>query len=122
MSTFMVESKSIVPVRIFSGAFMGSMNMPGFSLSLTNFSNISSETSTPTATLLRLIDAPHTSPAWPATQNIYPVPEALKGRKRADQFTEVEKEEKKVDIGGPKLLSELNLDTACWRVSADGID
>lgn len=98
-----IESRGIVPVRIFNGSFMGSMNMPGVSLSLLNLTNIADEC--PFASvehLLQLIDAPHTTTAWPATQNIYPVPEKLKSRKRADQFTEVDKEEKVVATG-PKL-------------------
>lgn len=84
---------------------MGSMNMPGFSISLTNLSNISGETGVPVDRLLSLIDAPHNSSAWPATSSIHPLPENLKGRKREDQFIEVEKEEKgKAETPtGPKI-------------------
>lgn len=84
---------------------MGSMNMPGVSLSLLNLTNIAEECSfTSTSHLLELIDAPHNTPGWPATQNMYPVPANLASRKRADQFIEVEKEEKVVHTGGPKLI------------------
>jgi hypothetical protein len=38
---------------------------------------------------------------------MYPVPAHLAHRKRADQFTEVEKEEKVVHTGGPKLVGML---------------
>lgn len=98
-----LEGRGIAPVRIFNGPFMGSMNMPGISLSLLNLTNIAAECSfTSVEHLLQLIDAPHTSVAWPATQNIYPLPEKLRNRKRADQFTEADKEEKVV-VQGPKL-------------------
>jgi dihydroxyacetone kinase len=87
---------------------MGSMNMPGVSLSLLNLTNIAEECSfTSTSHLLELIDAPHNTPGWPATQNMYPVPPNLASRKRADQFIEVEKEEKVVHTGGPKLIGML---------------
>lgn len=100
------EQRSVIPVRIFNGTFMGSMNMPGFSLSLTNLTNISESTKIPVEDLLALVDAPHNTPAWPATQNIYPVPEHLAKRKRQEQFTEVAAEETKVHVQGPKLNSE----------------
>jgi dihydroxyacetone kinase len=104
------EARGIVPKRIFNGPFMGSMNMPGISLSLLNLTNIAEECSfTSTAHLLELIDAPHNTPAWPATQNIYPVPPHLAQRKRADMFTEVEQEVKVVHADGPKMIGELDL-------------
>jgi len=93
---------------------MGSMNMPGFSISLTNLTNISQATSLPTSALLEMVDAPHNSPSWPATSTIYPVPPNLAGKKREDRFTEVEKEEKiahktsgeKAIKVNPKLLQD----------------
>jgi len=85
---------------------MTSMNMPGVSLSLLNLTNVAAECSfTSTEKLLELLDAPHNSPAWPANQNVYPLPEKLKGRKMADKFTEVEKEEEIVSKG-PKLQGD----------------
>lgn len=105
-----IEAKGIVPKRVFTGPFMGSMNMPGISLSLLNLTNIAEECSfTSTKHLLELIDAPHNTPGWPATQNMYPVPPELAQRKRADQFIEVEKEEKVAHIGGPKMIGKSNI-------------
>ena len=98
-----LEAQGIIPKRVFQGCFMGSMNMPGVSLSLTNLTNISDDTGIATSRLLELIDAPHTSFAWPATQNIYPLPTKLEGRKRQDAFTEVEDEGKHAIPAGPKL-------------------
>lgn len=100
-----VEKRGIVPRRIYNGPFMGSMNMPGVSLSLLNLTNVAADCGfTSVDHLLELLDAPHNTPAWPATQNIYPVPQSLASRKRADMFTEVEKEEKIVHTGGEKLV------------------
>lgn len=83
---------------------MGSMNMPGISLSLLNLTNVAQECSgISTAQLIDLIDAPHNSAAWPATQNFYPLAKGMEGKSRHDRFTEVEQEEKKVETGGPKL-------------------
>lgn len=104
------ESRSIIPKRIFNGPFMGSMNMPGISLSLLNLTNVASECSfVTTSDLLGLIDAPHNTPGWPATQNMFPVPPALAERKREEMYTEVEKEEKIVHTGGVKLVGEYTL-------------
>ena len=104
MKTFRV--RGIVPVRIVQGCFMTSMNMPGISLSLLNLTNVAAECSfTSTTKLLELLDAPHNSPAWPANQGVYPLPEKLKNRKRQDRFVEVEKEEEIVSTG-PRLISE----------------
>ncbi|ORY31220.1 Dak1 domain-domain-containing protein [Naematelia encephala] len=105
-----LEIKSIIPVRIYQGTFMGSMNMPGLSISLLNLTNVSVDCPEfQVDTLLDLLDAPHTSFAWPATQNIYPLPDALRTRTRADLFTEVKQEEKETtqnipdEPSGPKL-------------------
>jgi dihydroxyacetone kinase len=73
---------------------MGSMNMPGISLTLLNLTNVSEECSIPVEKLLELLDAPHRSPAWPTTHNMYPVPENLGNRKRQDAWIDVAKEEK----------------------------
>lgn len=80
--------------------------MPGFSISLTNLSNISSETRVPFGKLLDLIDAPHNSVSWPATSGVYPLPDGMKGRKREEQFIEVEREEKQQAPEGPKISGE----------------
>lgn len=70
------------------------MNMPGISLTLLNLTNVSEECSIPVPKLLEMLDAPHNSPAWPSTQNMYPVPESLGSRKRQDAWVDVKKEEK----------------------------
>jgi dihydroxyacetone kinase len=104
-----LESRGIVPVRIFNGPFMGSMNMPGISLSLLNLTNVANECGfTSVEKLLELIDAPHRSSAWPANQNRRPLPEKFQ-RKRVEQFTEVEEEKKEKVHGGPKISSKSRL-------------
>ena len=84
---------------------MGSMNMPGISLSLLNLTNVAADCAKITTVehLIELIDAPHTSVAWPATQNIYPVPKALATKTRHERYAEEPEEEKKEDVGGPKV-------------------
>lgn len=100
-----LEGRGIVPARIFNGPFMGSMNMPGVSLSLLNLTNVAAETGLNVDRLFELIDAPHRTTAWPANTAMYPVDAALSGRKRADKFTEVAKEEKVKHADGPKITS-----------------
>ncbi len=86
---------------------MTSLNMPGISLSLLSLTNVASERPyVTTSKLLESLDAPHNSPGWPASGYTLPLPEKLKMRKRDDKFVEVEKEEKKIVPGGPKLLGE----------------
>ena len=81
------------------------MNMPGISLSLLNLTNVADECSKITTVehLIELIDAPHSSVSWPATQNVYPVPKAVANRTRQEQYAEEPQEEKKVEEGGPKV-------------------
>ncbi|ORX40992.1 Dak1 domain-domain-containing protein [Kockovaella imperatae] len=116
-----LEEKGITPVRIFQGCFMGSMNMPGLSISLTNLTNIAKDTGVSTKELLTLIDAPHTSFAWPATQNIYPLPGKLQARKRQDAFTEVAKEEKEVVASVPKLSTSSTMIQKAMRQAAEDV-
>lgn len=99
------ESRGIVPTRILNGPFMGSMNMPGISLSLLNLTNVAEECSfVDTSKLIGFLDAPHNSVAWPATSQIYPLPEKLANRKREDKFVDVEEEKKEEVTGGPQLF------------------
>ena len=93
-----------MPVRVLNGPFMGSMNMPGISLSLLNLTNVAAECPFTVEDLLAKLDAPHNSSAWPTTQNIYPVPDALASRSRADQYIDIEEEKKVVPEGGARLL------------------
>jgi dihydroxyacetone kinase len=80
------------------------MNMPGISLTLLNLTNVSEETSIPVDQLLDMLDAPHNSPAWPTTQNMYPVPKELASRKRQDAWVDVAKEEKPPRKESKKIL------------------
>ena len=82
---------------------MGSMNMPGISLTLLNLSNVSEECNIPVSKLLEMLDAPHNSPAWPQTSGIYPLPKDLE-RVRKDAWVDVEKEEKVIKKGGKQIL------------------
>jgi dihydroxyacetone kinase len=116
------ESRGIVPKRIFCGPFMGSMNMPGISISLLNLTNVSNETSIPVERLLELIDAPHNSPAWPA-QPMKVSPE-LAARKRQDAWVDVEKENKGQKKEYSKILGEcgglMTMESSCpRRMAAD---
>lgn len=91
-------------MRVLNGPFMGSMNMPGISLSLLNLTNVAADCPfTSVDNLLANLDAPHNSSAWPTTQNIYPVPSALQ-RKRQDQYIDVPAEQKVVVEGGAQLM------------------
>lgn len=117
-----LEGRGIVPERIFNGVFMGSMNMPGISLSLLNLSNIERETGVTADRLIELIDAPHTSVAWPATEHVYSnLPKSLAARKRADQFTEVEVETKQAAHAGPKLPADPKTIQAALKFSAEDV-
>ncbi|KAH9831692.1 dihydroxyacetone kinase like protein [Teratosphaeria destructans] len=55
----------IVPERIYASCFETSLNAPGWSISLVNFSGIERQASTPVSTLLELLDADTKAPAWP---------------------------------------------------------
>lgn len=66
------QDYGIVPSRIYVGPFETSLNAPGFSISLCNLSQIASATSQPLSTIIELLDAPTTAPAWPKNQ--YNVP------------------------------------------------
>jgi dihydroxyacetone kinase len=101
---------------------MGSMNMPGISISLLNLTNVSNETSIPVERLLELIDAPHNSPAWPA-QPMKVSPE-LAARKRQDAWVDVEKENKGQKKEYSKILGEcegsMTMESLCKkRIVAD---
>jgi dihydroxyacetone kinase len=63
--TQLSQDWGIKPVRVFSGLFETSLNGPGFSISLGNFTGLAKEIKSSTSELLRLLDAPTTAPAWP---------------------------------------------------------
>ncbi|WVQ85797.1 dihydroxyacetone kinase [Cryptococcus sp. DSM 104549] len=117
-----LETRNIIPVRILNGPFMGSMNMPGISLSLLNLTNVAADiSSVSTEQLLTFLDAPHNSVSWPATSQIYPLPEALKGRKREDKFVEAEEEEKEEVVGGPQLFGDKEFIRSAMKQAADDV-
>ncbi|KDR72886.1 hypothetical protein GALMADRAFT_252217 [Galerina marginata CBS 339.88] len=90
------------PIRVFCGSFMGSLNAPGFSLTLLNLSLVSKTVSS-VEELVTFIDAPHASAAWP-TSSMYSTPEALKNRTREERFINVPEEKtENVLIGGATL-------------------
>lgn len=100
---------------------MGSMNMPGISLTLLNLSNVSQECSIPVLKLLELLDAPHNTPAWPTTQNMYPVPQALQDRKRQEAWVDVAKEEKPKRKESKKILGEFTSDCYWSGICLHGV-
>lgn len=77
MSNFEIEALStitqrvlkskwhIAPVRQFVQCFETSLNAPGWSISLLNLSGVQRTTSTDISTLLTILDADTTAPAWP---------------------------------------------------------
>ena len=88
-----LEKSKIVPVRIYNGTFMTTLNAIGFSLSLLNVSQIAHEAGTYVHTVLSLLDAPHASANWPS-RSVYPTPEHLANRTRSEKYIEMPKEEK----------------------------
>lgn len=115
-----LESRGIIPTRILNGPFMGSMNMPGISLSLLNLTNVAEECSfVDTSKLIGFLDAPHNSVAWPATSQIYPLPEKLANRKREDKFVDAEEEKKEEITGGPQLFGKCLVLLGCIDGEAD---
>jgi dihydroxyacetone kinase len=63
--TQLSQEWGIKPVRVFAGIFETSLNGPGFSISLGNFTTLAREIKSSTSELLRLLDAPTTATAWP---------------------------------------------------------
>ena len=55
----LADTYAIVPVRVYAGAFMTSLNAPGFSLTL-----LALPPPPDTAAVLALLDAPTTAPGW----------------------------------------------------------
>ncbi|WVQ70545.1 dihydroxyacetone kinase [Cryptococcus sp. DSM 104548] len=117
-----LETRNIIPVRILNGPFMGSMNMPGISLSLLNLSNVAAQNEfVSVSTLLEFLDAPHNSVAWPATSQRYPLPEHLKNRKRQDKFVDVEEEKKEEVVGGPQLIGNKDFIQKVMKFAGDDV-
>lgn len=101
--------RGVEPVRVLSGTFMGSMNMPGMSLSVLNVTNVARESGLSEEKIIELLDAPHTAPAWPATSGVYPLPEKLRNRKLSDALTEIPEETKATVAPGPELKGDAEL-------------
>ena len=90
------------PSRVFVGAFMGSLNQPGFSLTLLNLTHVAKSASS-VDQVISLIDAPHASASWPTNSIIGSTPEALRNRTREERSIDVPEEIAEVVVGGPKL-------------------
>lgn len=88
--TYLEKSANIVPVRIYSGTFMTTLNAIGFSLSLLNVTQIAQEAGLSTNKVLAFLDAPHASAAWPS-RSVYPVPGHLDERTRDKKYVDVPK-------------------------------
>lgn len=91
--TYLEKSAKIVPVRVYNGTFMTTLNAIGFSLSLLNVTQIAQEAGISTDKVLGFLDAPHASANWPST-SVYPTPEHLSKRTREEKFIDVPKAEK----------------------------
>ncbi|BEI92353.1 uncharacterized protein CcaverHIS019_0411730 [Cutaneotrichosporon cavernicola] len=120
-----LEERGIVPKRVFSGVFMGSMNMPGVSLSLLNLTNVARECSAEGITVERLLeftDAEHNSVAWPAAYRTYrDVPKDLAERKRADAYFELPEEKKEAKPTGPALKVNPEVIQAALKYAAEDV-
>ena len=90
------------PSRVFVGAFMGSLNQPGFSLTFLNLTHVAKSASF-VEEVISLIDAPHASASWPTNSIIGSTPEALRNRTREERSIDVPEETAEVVVGGPKL-------------------
>jgi dihydroxyacetone kinase len=81
---------------------MGSLNQPGFSLTLLNLTHAAKSASS-VEQIISLIDAPHATAAWPTNSIIGSTPEALRKRTREERSIDIPKETAEVVVGGPKL-------------------
>ncbi|KAL1665340.1 Dak1 domain-containing protein [Schizophyllum commune] len=105
-----LKAAGIIPVRVFCGSFLTTLNAYGFSLSLLNLSHIakttaatasastsaSKTTSTSVDELLAFLDAPHGTIAWPSG-NVYPAPPHLASRTREEKFIDLATDGKHVN-------------------------
>jgi len=67
-----LSARGVAVVRVISGTFMTSLNMPGFSLTLLLLPSSSSTTTPPEDVILRLLDAPTRAPGWKWTSGKAP--------------------------------------------------
>lgn len=116
-----LAERGVHPERVLSGVFMGSMNMPGMSLSILNASNVAREAGLAVDRLLQLLDAPHAAPAWPATSTVYPLPAKLQKRPLADRLTEVAPEARAAAPSGPTLDGNAELVQRILRKAAQDV-
>ncbi|KIY44664.1 dihydroxyacetone kinase [Fistulina hepatica ATCC 64428] len=96
-----LQAQGVIPVRVYCGSFLTSLNALGFSLSLLNLSCIA-KTASNVDELITFLDAPQTGVAWPAS-TVYPVPASFENRKREDKFISVPKEKATASTGEPEL-------------------
>lgn len=94
--THLEKSWKIIPVRIYNGAFMTTLNAVGFSLSLLNVTQIAQEAGLSVDKVLELLDAPHASANWPS-RSVYQTPKHLAERARKEKFIEIPNAEKVQD-------------------------
>jgi len=85
------------PSPVFVGAFIGSLNQPGFSLILLNLTHVS-KTPSSVDQVTFLIDAPQVSATWPASSIIGSTPEALRKRTREEKWMDVPGETAEVTV------------------------
>ncbi|EJT49850.1 glycerone kinase [Trichosporon asahii var. asahii CBS 2479] len=117
-----LDERGMHPQRVLSGVFMGSMNMPGMSLSVMNVSNVARDTGLSVDKIISLLDAPHTAPAWPATAGVYPLPEKLRNRPLSERLTEISPEETKESAPkGPALKADPELIRQILRKAAEDV-
>lgn len=116
-----LDERGVRPERVLSGVFMGSMNMPGMSLSVLNVSNVARETGLSVEKLISLLDAPHTAPAWPATSSVYPLPAKLQNRPLSERLTEIPAETKESAPKGPRLEGDKDLVARILRKAAQDV-
>ncbi|KAH8826708.1 Dak1 domain-containing protein [Flagelloscypha sp. PMI_526] len=114
-----LEKVGIVPARVFSGTFFGSLNAPGFSLSLLNISLVTESISS-ISELLELVDAPHNAAAWPAHPH-YPISDKVANRPRAARVIDIPAEEKVLHHGGPKIFTNSKVLVDAIRAGATAV-
>ncbi|KAI9511391.1 dihydroxyacetone kinase 1 [Russula earlei] len=85
-----LSAQGVAVLRVISGTFMTSLNMPGFSLTLLLLPSSSSTAALPEDVILRLLDAPTSAPGWKWTSGVppsplLPLPRVLTSQRVADQ-------------------------------------
>ncbi|RSL87243.1 hypothetical protein CDV31_016293 [Fusarium ambrosium] len=112
----LASSYSITPVRCLSGSFETSLNAPGFSISLCNFSAAAKHCQSTTSKLLELFDRPTTAVSWPSHVRPTPKPALATRTKTNGEVTKNlgVRPEQKYDVIDASLL-ERAVRKACER-------